>query len=270
MVNTNDPNIGEDAGDASRKTVPLKNAFQTLMAPKPKPPTPSSNADPKEKLNQYYGRAALGAYIQSPSSFPSSRVLSYDDHFVVVRDLFPKSSIHLLILPRDSTKTALHPYDAFEDLQFRDLVLAKVKEVRSLVASELRRLHGTTSAAEALRNAAMDRGDAKLPPGRDWERDVKSGVHAVPSMAHLHVHVLSVDRRSEAMKHRKHYNSFATRFLVPVDEFPLAKDDERRQPGKAGYLNQELTCWRCGKGFGNKFTRLKEHLEEEWDEWRRE
>ena len=104
----------------------------------------------------------------------------------------------------------------------------------------------------------------------DWEKEVKVGVHAHPSMNHLHIHILSVDRYSEFLKYRKHYNSFATDFFVPVDDFPLAADDPRRHPGKEGYLNENMKCWRCGKNFGNKFARLKEHLTEEFDEWKKE
>lgn len=96
------------------------------------------------------------------------------------------------------------------------------------------------------------------------------GIHAHPSMAHLHVHVISRDRVNECMKHRKHYNSFATPFLVPLEDFPLETGDVRRHPGREGYLDQELRCWRCGVGFGNQFKKLKAHLDEEFEEWKRE
>lgn len=149
-----------------------------------------------------------------------------------------------------------------------------------------------------------------------------AGVHSHPSMNHLHVHVLSVDRRSERMKHRKHYNSFATGFFVGVEEFPLGvgagalegtvrgeetkeRDlveggngresgtgvkgvvldedklmrakadwiaDQRRRAGggREGFLAHDMKCWRCGRNFGNRFKELKEHLEAEFDEWKRE
>jgi aprataxin len=109
-----------------------------------------------------------------------------------------------------------------------------------------------------------------LPPGRDWEKDVMVGIHAHPSMSHLHVHVLSVDRFSECMKHRKHYNSFATPFFVPLEDFPLAQDDPRRHPGREGYLNSDLKCWRCGRNFGGAFKTLDEHLKEEFEKWKAE
>jgi len=71
------------------------------------------------------------------------------------------------------------------------------------------------------------------------------------------------------MRHKKHYNSFATPFLVPIEDFPLDEGDVRRHPGREGYLDRELVCWRCGKGFGRKFKELKGHLEEELEEWKR-
>lgn len=97
-----------------------------------------------------------------------------------------------------------------------------------------------------------------------------AGVHARPSMRHLHVHVLSVDRVSEGVRRRKHYNSFATPFLIDVDDFPLAEEDVRRHPGRQGYLDSDLKCWRCGKNFGARFGTLKVHLEKEFEEWKKE
>ena len=89
-------------------------------------------------------------------------------------------------------------------------------------------------------------------------------------MTHLHIHVLSRDRVSECMKRKKHYNSFNTPFLIDVADFPLAEDDVRRHPGKEGYLDRPLVCWRCGKNFRNGFAKLKRHLEEELEVWKRE
>ena len=195
----------------------------------------------------------------------------YNDDFVVIHDRFPKSTLHLLLLPRDPLKTRLHPFDAFEDAEFLNKVRAELKKVRPLAAAELRRKFGKQSVQDRERLDALDAEPPpdELPPGRDWNREIMCGIHAYPSMNHLHVHVISVDRYSERLKHKKHYNSFSTPFFVDIDDFPLAKDDVRRHPSRQGYLQRDYICWRCGRDFGNGFSRLKEHLEEEFNEWKR-
>ena len=41
--------------------------------------------------------------------------------------------------------------------------------------------------------------------------------NAVPSMRQLHLHVMSLDLQSESLKNKKHFNSFATRFMLPPE-----------------------------------------------------
>ncbi|KAI2789566.1 hypothetical protein POX_d05060 [Penicillium oxalicum] len=217
------------------------------------------------------GRDGLGAYISKPETYPSSVVIYYNEDFVAIHDMFPKSSLHLLLLPRDPTKTRLHPFEAFEDVEFLAKVKTEAQKLRKLAATELRRKYAKGSAQEQARLAALtaDSPPDELPLGRDWEQEIRCGVHAVPSMNHLHVHVIAVDRYSERLKHRKHYNSFSTPFFVPIDDFPLAPGDPRRQPTQEGYLKWDLVCWRCGRNFGNRFAELKLHLDEEFKEWKK-
>jgi aprataxin len=246
-----------------------------LLAPKGKQPrhetkTPSDRNAAKGKA-AFSARDGLGAYIAKPETYGPDVVVYHNDDFVAIHDMFPKSSLHLLLLPRDQTKTRIHPFDAFEDAEFLAKVKAETRTLRKLAAGELRRKYGKDSAQEQARQAALsaDPPPDELPQGRDWEEDIVVGVHAVPSMNHLHVHVLSVDRYSERLKHRKHYNSFSTPFFVPIEDFPLAKDDVRRHPTEEGYLKRDFTCWRCGRGFGNRFAELKQHLEQEFKEWKK-
>ncbi|KAJ5497264.1 Aprataxin-like protein [Penicillium fimorum] len=252
-----------------------RNAFTELLAPKSKQPkhatkNPSDRNAAKGKT-AFGVRDGLGAYIAKPETYPPDVVVYHNDDFVAIHDMFPKSSLHLLLLPRDQTKTRVHPFDAFEDAEFLAKVKTESRTLRKLAAGELRRKYGKDSAQEQARQAALsaDPPPDKLPQGRDWEQEIVVGVHAVPSMNHLHVHVLSVDRYSERLKHRKHYNSFSTPFFVPIEDFPLAEDDARRNPAKEGYLKRDFTCWRCGKGFGNRFAELKQHLEQEFKEWKK-
>ncbi|KAI9716335.1 MAG: hypothetical protein M1812_005400 [Candelaria pacifica] len=245
---------------------PIRNAFTSLMSPKRQPttnpPTPPT----------FHGRNGLGAYITSPTSFPPSRVISHSEDFVTIHDLYPKSSIHILLLPRHASKTLLHPFTALSSPTFLLAIKTEVQKLRTLVAKDLQRQYGQFSTLEKARQEALETSPPpqNLPMGRDWEKEVISGVHSVPSMNNLHIHILSKDRISESMRHRKHYNSFNTGFLVPVEEFPLAENDPRRHPGREGYLHEDMTCWRCGKNFKNRFKSLKGHLEEEFEAWKRE
>lgn len=220
---------------------------------------------------QFGGRDGLGAYIASPESYPSNVVISHNADFVAIYDMFPKSSLHLLLLPRDTSKTLLHPFEAFKDAEFLAKVKFEAQKLRSFAAAELRRRYGKYSTQEQDRRNALDIDPPldELPLGRDWDKELMCGVHAVPSMNHLHVHVIAIDRYSDCLKHRKHYNSFATPFFVPLDDFPLSEDDPRRNPTQQNYLHSDLICWRCSRNFGNKFVELKNHLDQEFIEWKK-
>ena len=243
------------------------------MAPKPKPPAQPQRQHSHSALRRITGSPnGLGPYIVHPETFPPSTVVTHSPDFVVVNDLYPKSSIHVLLLPRSRAHTLLHPFDAFKDAAFLASVQAEIARVKALVAKELQRRFGAGSAKDAGRRAVLD-GDVEadeLPAGRDWEAEVITGVHARPSMNHLHIHVLSREMHSPRLRHRKHYNSFNTPFLVDVADFPLEASDPRLHPGREQYLKRDLTCWRCGRNFKNQFKALKEHLEVEFEAWRRE
>ncbi|TVY34595.1 Aprataxin-like protein, partial [Lachnellula occidentalis] len=216
-------------------------------------------------------RDGLLPYITHPSSYPSTRVIYHTPSFVAIHDLYPKSSVHTLLLPRSSTHMLMHPCDAFNDAAFLAGVQAEATKLKALVARELRRLYGPGSRGDEERERVLN-GDGdgdveELPQGRDWEKEVMVGVHAGPSMNHLHVHVLSVDRYSECLKHRKHYNSFATEFFVPLEEFPLSREEMRI---RSLAIRGDMKCWRCGENFGGRFKELKVHLQVEFEAWKRE
>ncbi|KAI1153636.1 HIT domain-containing protein [Nemania diffusa] len=255
-----------------------RSAFAELMAPKPpkKPKEPPATLASTRTAftGSFKARDGLGAYTADPASFPSSRVIYHNESFVAIHDLYPKSTLHTLLLPR-SPRSRLHPFDAFDDPAFLASVQSETKRLKRLAAAELRRRYGRFSAKDKRREQVLSgevelADGAPLPAGRDWEASLLVGVHAHPSMNDLHVHVLSPDMVSECMRHRKHYQSFNTPFLVDVAEFPLAADDPRRHPGHAGYYERDLRCWRCGRSFGNQFKRLKEHLAVEFEEWKKE
>ncbi|KAI3399347.1 hypothetical protein diail_7302 [Diaporthe ilicicola] len=261
--------------DKPSKAGKIRSAFTELMAPKPKANT--GPVKPATSSKPFAGRDGLGFYIANGEKLPDDDKIFLTPNVIAIPDMYPKATVHCLLLPRQPDKTLMHPFDAFEDPEFLALARAEAGRLKTLVARELQRQVGEHSAAEAGRRAVLDGeveperdedGKPVIPEGRDWLKEVKVGIHAHPSMNHLHVHVLSRDMHSDRVKVRKHYNSFTTAFFVPLDDFPLAKDDPRRH--QAHWHERPMVCWRCGRDFGNKFKELKIHLEEEFNEWKRE
>jgi aprataxin len=227
-------------------------------------------ANKASKIIRGVWRGALIEYIEHPERFPD-QVLRVTANTVLVKDAFPKATVHLLLLPRSPAHYLLHPHTAFADAAFLAMMRDEAAEAARLAAAELARKLGAFSATHRARSEAMDRGVPfdELPAGRDYSQDIRVGTHAHPSMAHLHVHIISRDMHSERAKHRKHYNSFTTPFFVPLADYPLGEDDVRRETGfQNGNLRKDLVCWRCGMAFGNRFAELKRHLEDEFGGWR--
>jgi aprataxin len=273
------------------------------MAPKKPKPSPKPASSNVPYLNSTESiphkiRTILNQYITKPESFPPSIVLYYNDSFVLLRDQYPKASIHLLLLPRDPDISARHPLEALQnDVEFRSLVKKELDErVTPLVANELRRMFGAESDSDKGYQEDLEQringegnlvdikkedksseatpeapGQVRHPRGRDWLSTIRTGIHFHPSLSNLHVHIITEDMHSPSLKHRKHYNSFNTPFFVPVSAFPLPENDERLNSNISHeYLKRDLVCWRCGENYGGRFVKLKEHLETEWEAWKKE
>lgn len=253
----------------------------------PSPPLISTTALSKPQRRAtlarlYRDKSGLRAYIEDPEAYYSSPdepdgwtpVIYHNDDWVLIRDLFPKSAVHLLLISRNPKYYSQRPNVALQDPEFLESARKEITGAKDMVASDLRHMFGKFSVSEKARIEAMESEELipydQLPPGRDWSKEVIHGVHSNPSMSHLHIHILSRDRNAERMNKAAHYNSFNTRFLVPLEDFPLPKDDSRLLPEKIGQLlHADMTCWRCGRNFLRRFAQLKRHLDEEFEEWKR-
>ncbi|KAH8899786.1 HIT-like protein [Thozetella sp. PMI_491] len=268
----------ESKGGGSSANLAKRNAFSELMAPKPKvqksDATSSKLQAAKSAVTRALGpRSGLLAYINNPERYPPNIVLRANANTVLIKDMYPKATVHLLLLPRSPAHYGLHPHEAFEDPEFLAMMKEEAAVGAQLAAAELQRLLASTSATTKARYAAMEADYApdEIPPARDFSGDIRVGIHAHPSMEHLHVHIMSRDMHSEKLRHRKHYNSFNTPFFVPLADYPLAPDDERRKTSyQNANLKKDFICWRCGNNFGDRFPKLKSHLEAEFQAWSRE
>merc|ERR1712187_1053163 len=95
-----------------------------------------------------------------------------------------KSTVHLLVLPR------------VRILSMRDVGYKDLPMLRSLADYLAWMLQGLEQQFPDLR--------------------FTHGLHSVPSLRQLHIHVLSRDFLSPCMKNAKHFNSFQNPFFVPL------------------------------------------------------
>lgn len=202
-----------------------------------------------QHVNQVWGgRGGLEVYIKAPEG--NDRVVFYDHDVVLISDLYPKATMHLLLLPRDTKISTKHPLSVLNNTtvlqQLRDEKMALIKPV---VIRQIRQ---------------------SFPAGVDPEliyKDLRVGVHASPSMSNLHIHILTPDMHSPFLKRRQHYNSFCTQFFVPLADFPLPSDAWMRKHGRDAALSSDLCCWHCRENFGNSVAKLKKHLSNEFDSY---
>lgn len=210
-------------------------------------------------------------YIEKPEEHDC--VVKYNDDWVLIKDMYPKSVVHLLLLCRDPAKYVQHPHLAISDPNFLSKLRAEADESVKVAASELSRIISPHSAACIERRQAMASANPpdELPPGRDFTKDIRVGFHAHPSMNHLHLHIISKDSYSPSMKRRKNYTVFHSDAFLELGQLPLPEDDMRRDVEyQNNQYNVDYVCWRCSRNFGNRFKELKDHLEKEWLEWRKE
>jgi len=117
-----------------------RNAFAELMSSKLK--APKSDAPDKKphrslkSLSPWKG--ALLDYIKHPERFPD-QVIRSTPNAVLIKDSFPKATVHLLLLPRSPAHYDLHPHDAFKDLEFLAMMKEEAASAAQIAAAELGR-----------------------------------------------------------------------------------------------------------------------------------
>ncbi|KAK6905606.1 aprataxin [Kwoniella mangroviensis CBS 10435] len=206
------------------------------------------------------------ATLSNPrSSLAPSKLLISNKNTIAIFDSYPKAKYHFLILPRypfppqsdPDSKESIIPLNALDDL--KSLLLSQNRQERDEVMSAL---YNT-----ALEVEEMIKDEMLKTEGYEWKVDM--GFHAIPSMKHIHLHVISDDRISSSLKTKKHHNSFRPDlgFFVPIMEVQRWLEDDSNIQERVEaladaerLLNTPLTCHKCDE-FITNIPKLKIHLE---------
>ncbi|KAL5489856.1 HNT3_3 [Sanghuangporus weigelae] len=216
-----------------------------------------------------FNRAILRTYAQlsEPARLAPSIYFVHTEKTVTIFDAYPKAVFHLLVLPRIKDKEG--PLSAANLTSLKKFLNSKQtnrKDAREL----LRRLkEDGEKVREMIKEEMRDR------YGFVWK--VHLGFHAVQSMDHIHLHVISEDLCAPGLKTKKHYNSFHPKlgFFLHIDDVlswfeegnaeshmrSMARLDEASYEKK---LKEQLECFHCAKEFKNMPV-LKTHLQEHFD-----
>ncbi|KAJ3486610.1 hypothetical protein NLI96_g4134 [Meripilus lineatus] len=205
----------------------------------------------------------LRTYAQKadPASIPSSVLFEHTAKSITIIDAYPKSRFHFLILPRASA--------------YPPLTVSNLANLRSLLKCDKDRakevLTDLSEDAKRIRTCIEEEMVKRF--GFKWA--IWTGFHSVPSMEHLHLHVISADLCSPSMKVKKHYNSFHPKlgFFLSLDDVLSWFDatpsyfqtvSQLKKTEYEPYLKEDLSCFHCSESFKN-MPKLKEHLQEEWN-----
>ncbi|CAN0091562.1 unnamed protein product [Ectocarpus fasciculatus] len=110
-----------------------------------------------------------------------------DEQFMVIYDGYPKARYHLLLMAKPSFLDVMRPSD-----------------LRREHLPAVRRMH------------ALGRAVAKCLSQQGIIGEIRIGVHAIPSMEPLHMHIISQDFDSDRLRRPRHWNIFTTDiFLEP-------------------------------------------------------
>ena len=148
-------------------------------------------------------------------------VMYCDDDFIIVKDKFPKSTMHYLVVTRNGNLTALDaltPGDEDVLLSMRDVGLKWLRE----------NIEGIES----------------IP--------LTVGFHSIPSMRQIHLHLISSDMITPTLPHLRHYNTCTTSYMRSVGEVvsELSKTGKIIIPGysrsMANKLHASAVCNRIG------------------------
>ncbi|KAK3601332.1 hypothetical protein CHS0354_011934 [Potamilus streckersoni] len=195
----------------------------------------TSNAKPKRKMKD---DDSDGLPKKKPTQYWNQGLLSSiddpelrvdaDDKVVIIRDKYPKAKFHFLAMPKVNIPN-------LKSLKREHLVLLKHMETKG----------------------------KEIAQRFDSRRQFRFGYHAVPSMSHLHMHIISQDFDSPSLKTKKHWNSFTTEYFHDSEDIiNMLEKNGRVELDTKKYqelLKNPLKCHVCLKDLPN-MPNLKQHI----------
>ncbi|KAI0283101.1 hypothetical protein BGY98DRAFT_1094043 [Russula aff. rugulosa BPL654] len=271
----------------------------------PSPP-PSSSTIPQLKILRAYAKLNDASLLTT--TLPPTVYFSHTRHTLTIFDAYPKALFHFLVLPRLSPRIATtttsssrtptehegderREPDSEVESEVKVVVADRTEDLTSLRTLLLllqradpdsdawARVKGTLSVLsdESTRLQSQIEREMQTHYGFKWP--IWIGFHAIPSMEHLHLHVISSDLISPSLKTKRHYNTFNPRtgFFLPLADVCASLDDEHQLAKMVASLapkNHELrlkdalVCFHCGETMKN-MPALKDHLQKEFDALRK-
>ncbi|XP_035992905.1 aprataxin isoform X1 [Fundulus heteroclitus] len=200
---------------------------QTLKAAKQNSNgSPSLSRGENTKTNENAGHWSQG--LKTSMQDPQMQVYK-DDKVVVIRDKYPKARYHWLVLPWQS-----------------------IPSLKALRAEHCELLTHMQQVADRMIQQCPESSSLRF----------RSGYHAIPSMSHIHLHVISQDFDSPCLKNKKHWNSFTTEYFIDSHDVIQMLETSGKVSVKEAtseLLKLPLRCHVCHKEFPT-IPSLKEHL----------
>ncbi|KAK6493204.1 aprataxin isoform X1 [Huso huso] len=166
--------------------------------------------------------------LKSSMQDPKMQVYK-DEQVVVIKDKYPKARHHWLVLPWES--------------------ISSLKAVKKEHLALLKHMH---SVGEKIVQDCPAFSTLQF----------RLGYHAIPSMSHVHLHVISQDFDSPFLKNKKHWNSFTTEYFLESQDVMEMVERNGKVTVKDGtneLLKLPLRCHVCRKELST-IPQLKEHL----------
>ncbi|XP_027740470.1 aprataxin isoform X4 [Empidonax traillii] len=170
--------------------------------------------------------------LRSSMEDPTLQVYK-DEKTVVIKDKYPKARYHWLVLPWEP-----------------------ISSLKSVTRDHLELLEHMHTVGQKMIDQC---------PARE-SLEFRLGYHAIPSMSQLHLHVISQDFDSLALKTKKHWNSFTTDYFLnsqDVTEMVRSNGKVTVRGDVSELLKLPLRC-HCCKQKLSTIPQLKEHIRTHW------